>query len=227
MELPDDAKHELDELERMIQVEVQTCDYIKARKAAMDENVITGVRKEADEMAKKLDALNNRLNGNMERIKRLLGAVDYEMRSASVAKIVVDTYKNPASGGKWLSGHNVHNEYFKRLAHNFEIRLERYRHSIAEIEMTVSSLAKGTRQSPHAIAEIMKYQNKSFIAVAGKVAAIHDEIEKLKELYVGSYGNKTIKLSANNTAGSAKKAPSQLNLIASKTLKPFSEAFKQ
>jgi hypothetical protein len=46
----------------------------------------------------------------MERIKRLLGGVDYEMRSASVAKIVVDTYKNPASGGKWLSGHNVHNE---------------------------------------------------------------------------------------------------------------------
>lgn len=83
--------------------------------------------------------------------------------------------------------------------------------------MTVSSLAKGTRQSPHgkvllgvevkiatchihshmfhlAIAEIMKYQNKSFIAVAGKVAAIHEEIDKLKELYVGSYGNKTIKL---------------------------------
>jgi hypothetical protein len=52
MELPDDAKHELDELERMIQVEVQICDYIKARKAAMDENVITGVRKEADEMTK-------------------------------------------------------------------------------------------------------------------------------------------------------------------------------
>lgn len=45
-----------------------------------------------------------------------------------------------------------------------------------------------------AIAEIMKYQNKSFIAVAGKVAAIHEEIDKLKELYVGSYGNKTIKL---------------------------------
>ncbi|CAO3667818.1 unnamed protein product [Umbelopsis vinacea] len=226
MELPDDAKHELDELERMIQVEVQTCDYIRARKAAMDENVITSVRKEADEMTKKLDALNNRLNGNMERIKRLLGGVDYEMRSASVAKIVVDTYKNPASGGKWLSGHNVHNEYFKRLAHTFEIRLERYRQNIAEIEMTVSSLAKGTRQSPHAIAEVMKYQNKSFIAVAGKVAAIHDEIEKLKELYLGSYGNKTIKLSANNTAGSAKKAPSQLNLIASTTLKPFSETFK-
>jgi hypothetical protein len=40
----------------------------------------------------------------------------------------------------------------------------------------------------------MKYQNKSFIAVAGKVAAIHEEIDKLKELYVGSYGNKTIKL---------------------------------
>src|ERR1700709_1541299 len=83
--------------------------------------------------------------------------------------------------------------------------------------MTVSSLAKGTRQSPHgkkicirginqqfpsfqyltlltAIAEIMKYQNKSFIAVAGKVAAIHEEIEKLKKLYTGSYGNKTIKL---------------------------------
>jgi hypothetical protein len=52
MELPDDAKHELDELERMIQVEVQTCDYIRARKAAMDENVITSVRKEADEMTK-------------------------------------------------------------------------------------------------------------------------------------------------------------------------------
>jgi hypothetical protein len=52
MELPDDAKHELDELERMVQVEVQICDYIKARKAAMDENVITGVRKEAEEMTK-------------------------------------------------------------------------------------------------------------------------------------------------------------------------------
>jgi ABC-type protease/lipase transport system fused ATPase/permease subunit len=60
--------------------------------------------------------------------------------------------------------------------------------------MTVSSLAKGTQQSPHAIAEIMKFQNKSFIAVAGKVAAIHDEIEKLKESYISSYGNKTIKL---------------------------------
>jgi hypothetical protein len=45
----------------------------------------------------------------------------------------------------------------------------------------------------------MKYQNKSFIAVAGKVAAIHDEIEKLKELYLGSYGNKTIKLSGEFT----------------------------
>lgn len=67
--------------------------------------------------------------------------------------------------------------------------------------MTVSSLAKGTQQSPHAIAEIMKFQNKSFIAVAGKVAAIHEEIEKLKELYAGSYGNKTIKLTGTLNAG--------------------------
>jgi hypothetical protein len=52
MELPDDAKHELDELERMIQVEVQISDYIKARKAAMDENVVTGVRREADDLTK-------------------------------------------------------------------------------------------------------------------------------------------------------------------------------
>lgn len=56
-----------------------------------------------------------------------------------------------------------------------------------------------TNTSSPAIAEVMKYQNKSFIAVAGKVAAIHDEIEKLKELYLGSYGNKTIKLSGEFT----------------------------
>ncbi|KDN37418.1 hypothetical protein K437DRAFT_259803 [Tilletiaria anomala UBC 951] len=77
--------------------------------------------------------------------------------------------------------------YFSRAAAEFSERVQRYRATVEGIERQISSIGHRDEHSPQAIENAIHAQNTSFMALAAQVAAIHSEIEKLRDDYTRWY----------------------------------------
>jgi hypothetical protein len=73
--------------------------------------------------------------------------------------------------------------YFSLIAKQLSHRIEEYKRTVWEIERTAESWTKNKAQSPQDIARIMHDQNQTFLALANRVASLHECVEREKEFY--------------------------------------------
>ncbi|KAI9286029.1 hypothetical protein BC943DRAFT_24417 [Umbelopsis sp. AD052] len=147
-ELPDDARNQLDEVEKYMKSEMQVCDFLTKNKMVSKAEQIQRVKKDTESMTKQMEGLYSRLKGHLEIIEQLWNGVDYQHRNVVQASEIVDNYKKLNHQSRWAFGYGVHNNYFALLARNFEIRLERYRQNIVDIEATITSMSRHKNVGP-------------------------------------------------------------------------------
>lgn len=101
---------------------------------------------------------------------------DYQLTNAVAAKLFCDD-----GGQKRTFAMKMHNKYFNDLAKNLRERCEEYRLTINEIERAIQSMMADHNHAPRDIPQIMKLQGQTLIALAAKVAELHESAQKLKE----------------------------------------------
>lgn len=195
-ELPDEARNQLDELEKYMKSEMQVCGFLKKNKMISKAEQIEKVKTDTESMIKQMEGLHSRLKGHAEVIEQLWNGVDYQHRNAVQASEIVDNYKNREHQSRWAFGYGVHNNYFALLARNFEIRLERYRQSITEIEATITSMTKHKAISPKDVTDTIRMQHDSLLRATGRLVEVHEDLDSHKrryrqycELFYGQYSN--------------------------------------
>ncbi|CAO3662753.1 unnamed protein product [Umbelopsis vinacea] len=182
-ELPDEARNQLDELEKYMKSEMQTCNFLKKNKMSSKAEEIEKIKKDTESMVKQMEGLHSRLKGHSELIEQLWNGVDYQHRNAVQASEIVDNYKKRDHQNRWSFGYGVHNNYFALLARNFEIRLERYRQNIVDIEATISSMSRHKNISPKDVTDTIRLQYDSLLRATGRVVEVHEDLEIHKRRY--------------------------------------------
>ncbi|RUS26625.1 hypothetical protein BC938DRAFT_470511 [Jimgerdemannia flammicorona] len=225
IELPDVAKQQLDELDRYMQTQIRVSEHISTQIKVTGEDLIAKVRTETEELAQKMDNLKGWLERDKNLVDHLRGVVQNEFKVAEEQAVrAIDIYKQSGRQGLFAAALRTEN-YFLDLVNGFEKRMQEYRQILEEIERNLVSLSHSTHQSPQAISEIMRNQHKSFLAIAGKVAQLDDAIKRQKEQYVAYrrkyYGDDRNPFDKKKQRQEDRPStPSELNFIASTTLKP-------
>ncbi|KAG2205741.1 hypothetical protein INT46_001512 [Mucor plumbeus] len=182
-ELPEQAQKELDELEKYIKMESQRCEYIGKQKMPQHLDAMDNARKNTEVLSQQLDALTSTLKVRMANVETLYDAVKGQLRHANDGCAVLEACKHPGNNARWLFGYSEDDDYFSQLARQLSGRVEEYKRCIWEVERTAESWTQNKVQSPQDIADIMRNQNRAFIALSNKVASLHDAVNTEKNYY--------------------------------------------
>ncbi|ORX98994.1 hypothetical protein K493DRAFT_3406 [Basidiobolus meristosporus CBS 931.73] len=180
-ELPEDAKKMIEEIEKSIQSQIHSYDYVTARETP---DFINKVSEEAQVLNEKLVGLKFSLERDMELISNLNKTMNKEIKNAEIAGRGINALKSPNNHHVHFPGVRLTFDYFWNLVTSFESRMLQYKHNIEDIERHLSSIAQTARFSPGALTEIMRNQHETFLAIAGKVATLHSAVKRQKELYL-------------------------------------------
>ncbi|RCH91091.1 hypothetical protein CU097_012037, partial [Rhizopus azygosporus] len=182
-ELPEQAQKELDEVEKYIRLESQRSEYIRNHKMPQQTQLINKCKEDIEALSQKMDALSSMLKMRLESTESLYDDVKEQLRHANDGCAVIEACRHPGTAPRWLFGRSDEDDYFSLLAKQLASRLEEYKKCIWEIERTAESWSKNRAQSPQDIARIMHAQNQTFLALANKVASLHEAVEREKEYY--------------------------------------------
>lgn len=182
-ELPEQAQKELDELEKYIKMESQRCEYIGKQKMPQHLDAMDNARKNTEILSQQLDALSSTLKVRMANVETLYDAVKEQLRHATDGCAVLEACKHPGNNARWLFGYSEDDDYFSQLARQLSGRVEEYKRCIWEVERTAESWTQNKVQSPQDIADIMRNQNKAFLALSNKVASLHETVNAEKNYY--------------------------------------------
>ncbi|KAJ3355561.1 Nucleoporin p58/p45 [Entophlyctis luteolus] len=130
----------------------------------------------------KYQGLKTLLDRDNALIQNMRNLVAKEMKTADFATRFIDSYQTHRQPTMTFNNTDPF-QYFVNFTDSLEHRLQVYRQTIDDLERHLHSLAHKQTYSPQAIAEILKHQHESFLAVAGKVAIAHDAVVKQREAY--------------------------------------------
>ncbi|KAG1109879.1 hypothetical protein G6F42_015510 [Rhizopus arrhizus] len=119
----------------------------------------------------------------MANVETLYDAVKEQLRHANDGCAVLEACKHPGNNARWLFGYSEDDDYFSQLARQLSGRVEEYKRCIWEVERTAESWTQNKVQSPQDIADIMRNQNRAFLALSNKVASLHETVNAEKSYY--------------------------------------------
>ncbi|KAI8824495.1 uncharacterized protein EV422DRAFT_322479 [Fimicolochytrium jonesii] len=220
-EIPEDIRKQVDEVENFIQQQIRTAESVAVNTTSDLVNEITA---EVKQLSQKVAGLNNMLERDKFAIERLRQQVGRELRSSDLVSRFIERYRSGSHHSTAPPKHDAYMSYFLDFADTLEQRMQQYRHTIQELEMSIKALSQEKTYSPAVLVEIMRDQDDSLLAVASKIAAVHDAISRQKALYL-EYRQKYFGVNdagrfekINGTQNDADTTP--LELIASTTLRP-------
>ncbi|KNE64939.1 hypothetical protein AMAG_10604 [Allomyces macrogynus ATCC 38327] len=124
------------------------------------------------------------LDRDMAAIQTLRSSVRTELNRVEVAGRILDAVKKGTTAEMAYNRTYSIVRYFTEKEGEFRTRAAEYAQRLAEIEDHVASLARSQPPSPHAVAETIRAQNNSFLLLASQVAALHNQVEKLRDQYL-------------------------------------------
>ncbi|KAG9293207.1 hypothetical protein G9A89_010544 [Geosiphon pyriformis] len=138
-------------------------------------NAIQSATNEARKVAQHINSLNDKLDAS----RRLVSDLEHTIVKQ---KIYHDNIKD-ASGS---SSDVVFQKYLRDTITSMEERVEQYDQNVEELDRHISAVINATRGeiTPNAISETMRLQHESFMIVTGKVASLHEMVEKLRKDYL-------------------------------------------
>ncbi|TPX74994.1 hypothetical protein CcCBS67573_g03723 [Chytriomyces confervae] len=131
----------------------------------------------------KYQGLKTLLDRDNALIQNLRGQVAREMKIADFATRFIDSYNSHRQPSVTFNNTDSF-QYFVNLTNTLENKLQHYRQTIDDLERHLQSISQKTQYSPQAIAEILKLQHESFLAIAGRIAVAHDSLLKQQDAYL-------------------------------------------
>ncbi|KAG0276281.1 Nucleoporin p58/p45 [Linnemannia gamsii] len=179
-ELPADAKTTLDQFHTFLQGQIHLSTTLTARPSES----LDKISKDTAELSKRLETLNDALERDTKMIGALQDQVVQEFKQADSAGRIIEAYANPSHANFLYAGNNSAGQYFVERCLDFEEQLRQYRSTIEEIERHLASYASRNPQVPYAPSEVLRNQHEGLMAIAGRVAVLHDEIKDREKAYL-------------------------------------------
>ncbi|PKC63749.1 hypothetical protein RhiirA1_463341 [Rhizophagus irregularis] len=147
------------------------------------------VANESRTLFQKLASLMNELRTTHSQIDERLKDLEDQIKMVDNGKRFYDAASQGQSGNVLQIGDNIFAKYYHDLVISFEERLRQYSSTIDEIERHFSSLAQNRSNDTEnkelaSLNESMRSQHQSFMVITGKVATLHEEMDKLREKYL-------------------------------------------
>ncbi|ORZ01912.1 hypothetical protein BCR42DRAFT_457380 [Absidia repens] len=183
-ELPEQAKKELDELDRYIHGESQRCSYSTKQALPKRHESMTEATREQEVLTYKLGSLSSGLQMQVNALEELFDSLKDQIRHFNDGQAVIEACRHPGGRlSRWLYPSSADDDYFVSLSTHLTTRLKEYKDCIREIEFTVESWTKNKAQSPQDIARVIESQNQTFLALTDKAAALHERLQLEQDLY--------------------------------------------
>ncbi|KAF9400470.1 Nucleoporin p58/p45 [Mortierella sp. AD011] len=179
-ELPADAKSTLDQFHSFLQGQI----HLSATLTARPSESLDKISKDTEELSKRLTTLNDALERDTKVIQALQDKVGQELKQADSAGRIIEAYANPSHANFLYAGNNSAGQYFMDQCQSFEEQLRLFRGTIEEIERHLASFGAKYPHVSHALPEVLRNQHEGFLAVASRVAALHDEIKDKEKAYL-------------------------------------------
>ncbi|KAF9177558.1 Nucleoporin p58/p45 [Haplosporangium sp. Z 767] len=179
-ELPADFKNVLDQLHTVLQGQI----HLSATLTARPSESLDKISKDTSELSKRLATLNDVLDRDTKVIQALQDKVAQELKQADSAGRIIEAYASTSHANFLYAGNNSAGQYFMDQCQSFEDQLRQFRSTIEEIERHLASFSSRHPQVSHALPEVMRNQHEGFLAVAGRVAALHDDIKDKEKAYL-------------------------------------------
>ncbi|KAF9153564.1 Nucleoporin p58/p45 [Linnemannia schmuckeri] len=174
-ELPADAKTTLDQFHTFLQGQI----HLSATLTARPSESLDKISKDTAELSKRLETLNDALERDTKMIGALQDQVVQEFKQADSAGRIIEAYANTSHANFLYAGNNSAGQCL-----DFEEQLRQYRSTIEEIERHLASYGSRSPQAPYALTEVLRNQHEGLLAIAGRVAALHDEIKDREKAYL-------------------------------------------
>ncbi|KAG0204284.1 Nucleoporin p58/p45 [Mortierella sp. GBA30] len=179
-ELPADAKNTLDQFHTFLQGQI----HLSATLTARPSESLDKISKDTLELSKRLVTLNDALDRDTKVIQALQDKVALELKQADSAGRIIEAYANTSHANFLYAGNNSAGQYFMEKCQSFEEQIRQFRSTIEEIERHLASIGAKQPQVAHALPDVMRSQHEGFLVIAGRVAALHDEIKDKEKAYL-------------------------------------------
>ncbi|QRW17815.1 nucleoporin FG repeat region [Rhizoctonia solani] len=169
-DLPDAQKKVFEEIER-VQISVE----LKAQKLGEE---IAKEQAALDELTRSLSAASSALSSDRLAADDQRTKTDRNLQDALIATRIIDGFTKPQQMGGYLTSYaNFPLEYFTRQVEEMKERVQRYKSTVEQIERKLAQVyeansAQPAQPSPQAIANALRAQHASFMALAARTAEI-------------------------------------------------------
>ncbi|KAJ3246028.1 Nucleoporin p58/p45 [Chytriomyces hyalinus] len=179
-EIPLNIRQELDNFETFVQKQIDMSEDIASSGVVKKIHDTRALYKSVE---LKYQGLKTLLDRDNALIQNLRGQVAREMKIADFATRFIDSYNSHRQPSVTFNNTDSF-QYFVNLTNTLENKLQHYRQTIDDLERHLQSISQKTQYSPQAIAEILKLQHESFLAIAGRIAVAHDSLLKQQDAYL-------------------------------------------
>ncbi|KAG0335017.1 Nucleoporin p58/p45 [Podila humilis] len=179
-ELPADAKSALDQFHTFLQTQVHLSSTLTSRPS----DSLDKISKDTTELSKRLTTLKDALDRDSKAVQALQDRVGQELKQADSAGRIIEAYGNTSLANFLYAGNNSAGQYFEEQCQSYESQLRQFRTTIEDIERHLASFNTRNPHVAHALTEVLRNQHNGFLAVAGQVALLHDEIKSKEKAYL-------------------------------------------
>ncbi|KAF9311275.1 Nucleoporin p58/p45 [Podila horticola] len=179
-ELPADAKNALDQFHTFLQTQIHLSSALTSRSS----DSLDKISKDTDELSKRLATLKDALDRDSKAVQALQDRVGQELKQADSAGRIIEAYGNTSQANFLYAGNNSAGQYFEEQCQTFEGQLRQFRTTIEDIERHLASFNTRNPHVAHALTEVLRNQHNGFLAIAGQVAILHDEIKSKEKAYL-------------------------------------------
>ncbi|KAF9234222.1 hypothetical protein BU15DRAFT_79244 [Melanogaster broomeanus] len=181
-DLPDDIKKRFESLDSYIQGRVQIKNDLKQRK--LGQEATKGQELIRDELLNVAATIQS----DVLFTKDLKAKTDQGVQDTIIATRIIDGFRNPQQNGVYLKNYaSFPLEFFTRVTHQMQERLQWYKNTIEQIERKLSSAAVQAQSTPQGyfptVSSTLQTQHAIFVSLAAKTAAVDAEVQKVKALY--------------------------------------------
>ncbi|CEL55288.1 Nucleoporin nup45 OS=Schizosaccharomyces pombe (strain 972 / ATCC 24843) GN=nup45 PE=1 SV=2 [Rhizoctonia solani AG-1 IB] len=193
-DLPDAQKKVFEDIESFIQGRVQISVELKAQKLGEE---IAKEQAALDELTKSLSAASSALSSDRLAADDQRTKTDRNLQDALIATRIIDGFTKPQQMGGYLTSYaNFPLEYFTRQVEEMKERVQRYKSTMEQIERKLAQVyeansAQPAQPSPQAIANALRAQHASFMALAARTAEIDAAVQKHKTVYTARWRAQT------------------------------------
>ncbi|KAG1379608.1 hypothetical protein G6F61_004793 [Rhizopus arrhizus] len=174
-ELPNLARGELAELQHFINQQADKRDNIEKQMHSTFASTLRDIQTKTENLSIDADILSKQLEIQGNTLYELIDKNARHRTNIAAASSVLNQENR-----NWRTlGASENWQFFVNTVNNLEQKTQNYSQAIQSIEEAIGSLDKESGFSPELLSEIMTGQKRMYLSLAGRVAELHEEVERI------------------------------------------------